>query len=115
MGMGRKRLKGAAALSIVALATAMGAVSASADEIIVCVNECVVQPGTGGRLNAFNKIQANNGEAFKKVTENGAFHKFSWGKEFHKHEGTANAFHKIENNAGQAFLKISGNDAFKKV
>src|SRR5688500_296824 len=108
--MGRKRLKGAAALSIVALATAMGAVSASADEIIVCVNECgVIRPGTGGLLNAFSKIESNNGQAFNKVTENGAFHKFSWGKEFHKHEGTANAFHKIENNAGQAFLKISGN------
>jgi hypothetical protein len=116
VGTGRKRLKGAAALSIVALATAMGAASASADEVIICGN-CEIQPpsgGTAGRINAFSKIEANSGQAFNKVSENGAFLKFSWGKDFSKHDGVANAFHKIESNTGQAFNKIGDNGAFQK-
>jgi hypothetical protein len=117
MGMGRKQLKGAAALSIVALASVMGAASASANELICdCV---VVGPPlvTGGRENAFLKIQGANGNAID------AFQKYRTGNSFHKNEnafgkhrgGVDNAFHKIENNPGQAFLKISDNEAFKKV
>ena len=116
MGMGRKKLKGAAALSIVALASVMGAASASADDT-VCL-KCVIEGPplvTPGRENAFLKIQGANGNAVD------AFYKYRTGNSFHKdgafdkHRGTENAFHKIENNPGQAFLKISENDAFKKV
>lgn len=81
MGTGRKRLKGAAALSIVAIAATMGAASVSADDFSVCT--CEVQ-GNPGRLNAFLKIAENSGQAFSKISENGAFLKFSWGRQFHK-------------------------------
>jgi hypothetical protein len=117
MGMGRKRLRGAAALSIVALASALSATSASADELVVCVNECVVQPpplGTAGRENAFLKIQSANGnavDAFYKFRSGNSFHK----DEFHKYDGLTNAFSKIESNAGQAFHKIENNPAFLKI
>lgn len=115
MGVGRKRLKGAAALSIVALASAMGAAGASADGHEVCVNCVIVGPPlvTSGRENAFLKIQGANGnaiEAFSKYRTGNSFNKDT---PFDKH-GPENAFHKIENNPGQAFIKIGDNAAFFK-
>lgn len=87
----RKRLKGAAALSAVTLATILGGATASADGHEVCLNCTAPLPPdspASGQDNAFLKI-------------GGAFSKFEsrMGKVQERLAGvpTQNPFHKIEN------------------